>query len=197
MISKLFLIVFYCSVSIHCNISFYNDLGKFCSENGFNFITLSTIDEQGLLENEAKRAFVALQKYGLRVRNPNFNNMISELHFNLDTSVILTNTNILKNIEKLLLVLENIAKHRIRKSMLVFTEELSTAQKTELMQVLQNTISGNIWFYLIYHGPENTTEYKNIISLSNNTKTLMQDIKFNKMNKIVNIYNLEVRQNRG
>ena len=52
-------------------------------------------------------------------------------------------------------------------------------------------LTGDAWFNLLYQKSENITEYKRIISLSNNTKTLIQDIKFNQMGQIVNNYNLE------
>ena len=56
---------------------------------------------------------------------------------------------------------------------------------------LQTLLTDNAWFSLLYQKSENVTEFKHVISLTNNSKTLIQDIKFNQFNQIIDNYNLE------
>ena len=113
---------------IHNGGSFYNDLGAFFSKDGFNFLTLTGTDEHEISKNEARLAFTAFQKQGLRVQGLNSNKMLSQTQFNLDTLVIFTKTRIVKELDKFQLVLENISKHKIRKSVLLFIDKFSPSE---------------------------------------------------------------------
>ena len=41
----------------------YSDLAKFCSSNGFFYISLTTTNNENLLPKEAEKAFIKLEKY--------------------------------------------------------------------------------------------------------------------------------------
>ena len=41
----------------------YSDLAKFCSTNGFFYVSLTNTDNENLLPKEAKKAFIKLEKY--------------------------------------------------------------------------------------------------------------------------------------
>ena len=75
--------------------------------------------------------------------------------------------------------------------MLSFKDLLNNSEEAEMKSKLQTLLTDNAWFSLIYQKTENITEFKHIISLTNNTKTLIQDIKFNQFNQIIDNYNLE------
>ena len=41
----------------------YSDLAKFCSTNGFFYVSLTTTNDEKLLHKEAEKAFIKLEKY--------------------------------------------------------------------------------------------------------------------------------------
>ena len=182
--------------SIQCSIinsdNFYEDLADFCSSNGLIFLSLTTTDGRNLiLHKKAGHAFEALQKHNLRVRRLSYTKLISELTFDLDTFILLTERKILSEADIFQMYLEHIGNHKIRKTILVFTDQLSTLEETELNIILNDRITGNSWFTIIYQRSDNITKYQNIISISNNTKTLVQEIKFDQNNKVRDNHNLE------
>jgi hypothetical protein len=73
----------------------------------------------------------------------------------------------------------------------VFVDYLDLDQESKLNDALNNLVSGNAWFSVMYPNYSNTTKYRNILSLQNNTKTLVQDIEFTESNQIVKNYDLE------
>ena len=64
-------------------------------------------------------------------------------------------------------------------------------QESELNDALNNLVIGNAWFRVLYQNHSNVTKYRNIFSLHNNTKTLVQDIEFTKRNQMVENHDLE------
>ena len=67
---KIFLIIC-CAVSATCwvhNDQLYTDLANFNSNNRMVYVSLTTTNEQPLLQDEAQKAYMAIQKRGLRVR---------------------------------------------------------------------------------------------------------------------------------
>ena len=188
---KNFLLWIFCRLAIVAFVEcgyIYNDLANFCSQNGFVYLSISTTDESVLLYKKAVEAYLKFENHNKRVRKVN---SFQELQFNLDTWVILTQTKILSETNKFQIYLEQIGEHRIKKSVLVFTDLLDASQENELQDTLKSLVNDNAWFYLLYQRLDNITEYKNILSLSNSTKTLVQDLKLNKNNQIIQNYNLE------
>ena len=136
----------------------YDDLSKFCVNNGLVFLSLTTTDEQPMLHNEAIDTFIALEKHGLRVRKLNYADLYYDLQFNLDTFVLLTDTKIILEPNTFQIYLAQIGKHRIRKSILVFTDKLSTSQEMELQDALQDLLTIDAWFTILYQKSDNMTE---------------------------------------
>ena len=87
--------------------------------------------------------------------------------------------------------LEHIGNHKIRKTILLFVDPFNSYQESKLIDFLNDLVTGNAWFSVLYLNSNLTTKYRNILSLSNNTKTLVQDIKFTKRNKMEEKYDLE------
>ena len=168
----------------------YTDLANFCSNNGKSFLSLTTTDEKPLLQNEAQKAFVAFQKHDLRVRRLSYNKLYPELNFNLDTLILLTETRILSEPFRFQIYLEHIGNHKIRKTILMFVDHFDSNQESKLNDALNNLVTGNAWFILLYQNSI-MTKYCNILSLPNNTKTLVQDMKLNERNQMVEIKDLE------
>ena len=168
----------------------YTDLANFCSNNGMFFLSLTTTDEKPLLQNEAQKAFVAFQKHDLRVRRLSYNKLYPELNFNLDTLILLTETRILSEPFRFQIYLEHIGNHKIRKTILMFVDHFDSNQESKLNDALNNLVTGNAWFILLYQNSI-MTKYCNILSLPNNTKTLVQDMKLNERNQMVEIKDLE------
>ena len=168
----------------------YTDLANFCSNNGMFFLSLTTTDEKPLLQNEAQKAFVALQKHELRVRRLSYNKLYPELNFNLDTLILLTEKKILSEPFRFQMYLEHIGNHKIRKTILVFIDHFDSNEESKLNDALNNLVTGNAWFILLYQNSI-MTKYRNILSLPNNTKTLVQDMKLNERNQMAEIQDLE------
>ena len=173
------------------NNQLYTDLANFCSNNGMVYLSLTTTDEQLLLQNKARMAYMAFQKHGLRVRRLNYDKLNSELSFNLDTLILLSDKNILSKPNTFQMYLEVIGNHKIRKTILLFVDRFDSNQVSELNDALNNLVAGNAWFIVMYQNYSNMTKYRNILSLQNNTRTLVQDIELTKSNQIVENYDLE------
>ena len=190
---KIFLII--CCVvlatSLVHNNQLYTDLANFCSNNGMVYLSLTTTDEQPLLQNKVRKAYVAFQTHGLRVRRLSYDKLYPELNFDLDTLILLTETKVLSQPSKFQMYLEHIEKHKIRKTILLFIDHFDSDQESKLNDALGHLVTGNAWFSVMYPNYSNTTKYRNIISLQNNTKTLVQDIEFAESNQMVKNYNLE------
>jgi len=169
----------------------YDDVAKFCSNNGLVFLSLTTAGETPTLHQGAEQAFISLENHGLRARRLSWTHLLPVLHFNLDTLLILTETNIMSEPEKFLVYLKRIGAHRIKKTIMVFTDKISDSQEMEIKDSLQGLVTYDAWFTMIYQKSETMTKYKNILSLNNATKTLMQDVVFNKVNQMVDTYNME------
>ena len=175
---------------IHNN-QVYTDLANFSSNNGMVYVSFTTTDEQPLLENKAQKAYAAFQKRGLRIRRLSYDKLYPELNFELDTLILLTETKILSEPDKFQMHLEHIGNHKIRKTILLFVDHFNSYQESKLIDFLNDLVTGNAWFSVLYQNSNLTTKYRNILSLSNNTKTLVQDIKFTKRNKMAEKYDLE------
>ena len=149
------------------------------------YLSLTTTNEQSLLQNKAQKAYEAFQKYGLRVRRLNYDKLYPELSFDIDTLILLTETKILSQPKVFQVYLEQIQNHKIRKTILLFVDYFDLNQESELNDALNNLVNGNGWFSVMYQNYSNMTKYQNILSLSNNTKTLVQDIKLTERNLII------------
>jgi hypothetical protein len=168
----------------------YTDLAKFCSHNGMDFVSLTTTDQQPLLKNKAQKAYKTFQKYGLRVRSLSYDKLYAELNFQLDSLMLFTDSQVVSEINIFQMHLEQIGKHKIRKTILLFVDHFDSKQESELNDALNNLVIGNAWFSVLYQNHSNVTKYRNIFSLSNNTKTLVQDIKLTETNQMVENYDL-------
>ena len=166
----------------------YTDLANFCSNNGMVYLSLTTTNEQPL---KTRKAYVEFQKHSLRVRRLSYDKLNSELSFDIDTLILLTETKMLSQPNKFQMYLEHIENHKIRKTILLFVDYLDTNQEPTLYDALNNLVTGNAWFTVMYQNYSNMTKYQNILSLSNNSKTLVQDIKLKERNPMVENYNLE------
>ena len=169
----------------------YTDLAKFCSHNGMDFVSLTTTNKQPLLENKAQKAYKTFQKYGLRVRSLSYDKLYAELNFHLDSLILFTDAQVLSEQNIFQMHLEHIGKHKIRKTVLLFVDHFDSNQESELNDALNNLVIGNAWFSVLYQNHSNVTKYRNIFSLWNNTKTLVQDIKLTETNQMVENYDLE------
>ena len=169
----------------------YADLANFCSNNGMTFLSLTITDEQPLLQSKAQMAFAEFQKHGLRVRRLSYDKLYPELKFDLDSLILFTDAKTLSEPITFQMYLEDIRNHKIRKAILVFVDKFDSNKESELNDAMNNLVVGNAWFSILYQNHSNLTKYLNILSLPNNTKTLVQDIKLTKTNKVVEHYDLE------
>ena len=155
------------------------------------YVSLTTTNEQPLLQDEAQKAYMAIQKRGLRVRRLRYEKLYSELNFELDTLILLTETKNLSEPNAFQMHLQHIGHHKVRKTILLFVDHFNSNQESKLKDALNTLVTGNAWFSMIYQNSNMMTKYQNILSLPNNTKTLVQDIKFTKRNQMVENHDLE------
>ena len=79
----------------------YDDLSKFCTNNGMVLLSLTTTDDQPMLQNEALNAFVTFEKHGIRARRLSYKQLLPDLNpFSEDTFILLTGTKILSTTKK-------------------------------------------------------------------------------------------------
>ena len=128
----------------------YEDLARFCSHNGLVYVSLTTSDEKPMLRNEAVKAFSTLEKHGLRTRRLSYSRLLPVLDFNLDTLVLLTETEILSAPDDFQMYLKRIGKHRIKRTVLVFSNVLNASQEMELRDTLQYLVTYDAWFTILY-----------------------------------------------
>lgn len=162
----------------------YQDLSEFCINNGFNYISLSTMNSEAL-QNEAMEAFVKMQENGIRSRQLSYEMLNSQLQFNLDTFVLLANRDVFSQHDTFQMFLQRFGIHRIRKSILVLTEILSPNEEDLLRNHLEDLLRQDAHFYMLYQKNANETHYYQVLSLNNSTRTLVQELRFNRMNQFI------------
>ena len=147
---KILLMICCAATALSHRDQIYTDLANFCLNNGMVYLSLTSTDEQSLLQNKAQKAYVAFQRYGLRVRRLSYDKSYPELNFDLDTLILLTDTNILSEPNIFQMHLEDIGNHKIRKTILLFVDHLDSSQESKLRDSLNNLVIGNAWFSLLY-----------------------------------------------
>ena len=95
-----------------------------------DFVSLTTTDQQSLLENKAQKAYKTFQNYGLRVRSLSYDKLYGELNFHLDSLILFSDAHVLSKQNIFQMHLEHIGKHKIRKTIwlliiLVLTKNLN------------------------------------------------------------------------
>ena len=175
------------------SLSIYNNLAKFCNSNGFQYITLFGPAKKSNIDD----AFDNLQKHLVRSRKISFDDLEGVVEFNLDTLIAIVDSEAFlneDNVGDLRSVLDQLGKHKIKKGILVFTESLDSDQENILKSNLEKNLLGDAFFYLLYLMNNNVTLYKQVISLINNTKPIIQDLEFNTNGQIIEKYDLEGAQ---
>ena len=104
--------------------------------------------------------------------------------------LILVASNGTKNLKS---YLELIAKRRNRKTLLIILNPFNeVVTLKEINRALQE-LSENLYFYLVLKTTDMTlpTRYYNVISIKNNSKTILQPVTFNEVGKIVDVHDME------
>ena len=161
----------------------FTDVANFCKNNGLVYLTATSID--GLMKNELWSAFEAFQDTRIRFRAvppEEIESSLMEFHFD-DFLVISRGP---ENSQLFQSELDAIKLRKIRKSVLLIPKQINEIQLMEELQAMQ----GNAFFYLAYPDSEKT-HFKRVISLSNNSQTVVTEIEFNQFGHIVENYNLE------
>ncbi len=160
--------------------SICEDLAHFCQANGMKYLSITT----GVNNNDDFACYQALQKGWIRSRTLTAS---SKLEFGLDTWLLLLNLKDFSGSKDEIFAdyLSKIGRHRIRKSILLFTQPLGQAEVLELKEKLQNLLVTDAHFYLLYrtndHVALNKTTYAQVFSLKDSTKTLFQELTLNSL----------------
>ena len=161
----------------------FTDVANFCKSNGLVYLTATTFDS--FMKNELSKAFEAFQGTKIRMRALPVQEIDSSIEFHFDDFLVISKGPQFPKIFQS--ELNAIKLRKIRKSLLVIPRQINEIQLLEELQAMQ----GNAFFYLIYPGSEKT-EFKQIISLTNNTQTIVTDIQFNQFGQIKENYDLHV-----
>ena len=179
---RLLYFVAFLAYTVHCN-DIYKDVAIFCENNGLIYITGTTFFS--FMAKSLPKVFEAFQGTKIRSRAIPRNQIESSMEFHFDDFLLVSNA-VPTNFQSLKLELEAIKLRKIRKSLLLIPTPVDEVSLFEELQKLQ----GSAFFYLAYPGPEKT-EFKQVISLLNNTKTIVSDLRFNQFGHIIEEYNLE------
>ena len=171
---------------IFCEAShIFLDVANFCQNNGMKYVTLTSDNKE-----KWKKETSILVKKGIRVKSTEIDNLYQELNFDQDVLLMSVKRNVLFDNVKIKRYLGEISKHKVRRSVFVFNENLRTNDELLLEEKLESLLDVDAFFYLMY-SKEDTIYQKKVISLRNSTKTLVQDLKFNDLMQIEDEYNLE------
>ena len=162
----------------------FTDVANFCKNNGLVYLTATSIDGS-LMKNELSQAFEAFQDTRIRFRALPQEKIESSMEFHFDDFLVISQG--LENSQLFQSELDAIKLRKIRKSVLLIPKQINEIQLMEELQAMQ----GNAFFYLAYPDSSEQTHFKQVISLSNNSKTLVTEIEFNQFGHIMENYNLE------
>merc|ERR1712218_481503 len=111
-----------------------------------------------------------------------------------DSLLLLTSSDILlqneQNFQKYSSLITKVAK--IKRAIIVFTTPLTTAHEKSLDMKI-NIIKGNSLFYIAYQDSSNlnNTRFKQVISIKNTDKAVINPIILNNFGQIIENYNLQ------
>ena len=168
--------------------SIYKEVATFCRFNGFNFITATSYWALN------PKVFLTVSKTfsesKLRIRVLPFEEIDDSMKFHLDDFLVLSKG--LQSPEIFQMELKAIQMRKIQKSFLLISNEVDENLLLNELQVIE----GNAFFYLAYRF-QNGVKLKQVVSLSNNSKSSVTDIAFNQFGHIIENYNMNVRISIG
>ena len=177
----LVLILSYIAI-IQCD-TFYKDVATFCTNNGLLFLTATSYD--GFMINEVSSFFESFKNSRIRLRTMPVQQIESMLAFHFDDLLLISKGPAFSgNFQS---ELATIQSRKIKKSLLVIPNIVNENDLNEGLQQMQ----GNAYFYVAYAG-STTTKFLQVISLSNNSRTIVSEIKFNQHGHIIENFNLQV-----
>ena len=184
------LVLFFVLATGNCQ-QIYHDLAKFCNDNGMVFTSLTTSYNDLPMKKEATKAVQALVKDNVRVRNIPFEKLMKVIEFDTDVHILLSDLRLLDDTNKFRMYMQTLGEHKIKRSILIFSEELNKEKEAMLSDNLNNLLEVNGFFYSLYQKPGNKTAYKQILSLQNTTQTVFQDVEVNSLNQITENFDME------
>ena len=165
-----------------CN-TFYKDVAEFCTNNGLVYLTATSFD--GFLTSEVAKISNSFQNTRIRLRMLPVQQIESMIEFHFDDLLLISKgPEYPGNFQS---ELATIQLRKIKKSLLVIPKKVNEDNLNEGLQQMQ----GNAFFYLAYPG-RTKTKFLQVISLSNNSRTIVSEIEFNNHGHIIEDFNLQV-----
>ena len=137
----------------------YSDLTDFGSQNGFTFVNLVATDPN--LNHELIKCIKAFEATSIRFRILNTSKIDLSLDFHSDALLLISNG----QAEYLQSDLQIIQSFKIKKSILFFPWGIQDGLLEDALEQME----GNSLFYMAYPSSNNQTEYKQVITMTNNT----------------------------
>ena len=180
----LVLVLILCNVNfIQCD-TFYKDVAEFCSCNGLIYLTATSFD--GLMTSEVAKFSGSFQNTKIRLRMLPVQQIESMVEFHFDDLLLISKgPEFPGNFQS---ELATIQLRKIKKSLLVIPKVVNEEDLRRGLQQMQ----GNAYFYLAYPG-STKTKFFQVISLTNNSRTIVSEIEFNQYGQIIEDFNLQVR----
>ena len=145
--------------------SFYDDIGKFCKNNGLNYLTISNLPYLANMESTLNVMKYILY-YDMMFRYLSFGDIQPQNYLNhQDSLLLLTNSDILLQNEqnyfqKYSSLITKVSK--IKRAIIVFTTPLSIEHE-KLLDMKINVIKENSLFYIAYQDFANLVRVKSIV----------------------------------
>ena len=144
--------------------SLYYDIGKFCKNNGLNYLTISNLPYLADMESTLN-VMKSILYHDMMFRYLDFDDIQQPKNYlnNQDSLLLLTNSDILLQnneqnyFQKYLSLITKVSK--IKRAIIVFTTQLSIEQEKSLGMKF-NVIKENSLFYIAYQGFANLVRIK-------------------------------------
>ena len=151
--------------------SITQEVANFCQKQSCNFITFTD------LQNGTK---VSMHNHGIRSRVLSIENILDWME-NYDTWVVHDYSG--DNVEQIL----NLAqKRKIQRSILIIPES-----KLSLAKEHADDLQQNAFIYLLTYDSNENYNWKQIITMNNSNKSIINDIQFDEMGCMIENYNLQ------
>ena len=187
------LLIFLLTISV-VNGDYYSDVAKFCSMNGLNYITISSLP---YLRTEIQQLSSELQKQNLMLRQLEFDQIEENYERYQDSLVLLLKSELLEDEEGLQPYLSLITISKVKRGLFVFTTPLRDKHKQMLTRVA-NQIVDNSLVYVIYQEPGSLkTKHMQIITVKNADKGVVNPVRLNSLGQVIEEYDLQGLQVLG
>ena len=167
----------------------YLDVASFCSNNGLNYATVSSLP---YLKKETFQISKHLFARNLQLRQLKYNQIKESYRMHEDSLVLMAKSGQLEVIEEFVSYLSILSLIKIKRGLLVFTTPFDQKHRS-LLQSVVDLIDYNSLFYIAFRSTENfKTQYLQVITVKKAKKGIINPVKLNGLTgMIIEEYDLQ------